>query len=76
MDCIALMVAIDNDGNEIYVSVELDIGNEDPPKNNPEDIRRCVELFNQNKVNNWRYIDMFGIIKNGIVEQWEEIDNV
>ena len=74
MDCIALMVAIEN-GEEVYVSVEMDLGTEKPPENNPVDIKRCVDLFNDSK-ESFRYIDMYGIVLNGEVQKWEEFENV
>jgi hypothetical protein len=74
MDCVALMVALE-DGKEVYVSIEMDLGNEKPPENNPVDIKRCVDLFNDGE-ESFTYIDMYGIVLDGEVQKWEEFENV
>ena len=65
----ALMVAIENE-KEVYIAVDMDIGTEPPPTNTSKDIKRCVDLFNDG-TEDWHYIDMFGIVKDGVVEHWE-----
>lgn len=70
MDCVALMIAVEN-GKEIYVTVQMELGSQRPPENTPEDIKRCVDLFNDGTAK-WTYIDMFGIMLDGVVHAWEE----
>ncbi len=70
-----LMVATTEDEEEVYVSIELDTGFEDYPKNNPTDIRKCVHLCNNLEIEDLKFIDMYGIIKHGYVELWEEIED-
>lgn len=69
MNIQALMVAIEN-GKEIYVAVDMDIETEQLPTNTSKDIKRYVDLFNDG-TDDWYYIDMFGIVKDGVVECWE-----
>lgn len=69
--CTVLMVALDKKtSEEVYVGIEFEMENEILPENNSKDINRCV--YECNKINDeYKYIDMFGIIKDGIVELWE-----
>ena len=70
-----LMVALNEDEKEVYISVDVDTGFEEYPKNNPQDIMKCVHLCNNLEIDDVRFIDMYGIIKHGYVELWEEIDD-
>jgi hypothetical protein len=75
MDFIVLMVAIHKVTNEeFYVAVHFDTGSERLPENNPNDIMRCVNICNANNDDEYRYIDMYGIVHHGGEEIWESID--
>lgn len=73
MRCIALMVAIDKSTlNEMYFAIEIDLDGSEPPKNNPADISRMVSLCkNLPESKEYDFIDMYGIVNNGVAEAWE-----
>ena len=75
MDCIVFMVGIDHSSNdeERFVAIEFRTDGERYPENNPEDIKRVVDLCNNGMDKDITYVDMFGIQKAGQeVEKWEE----
>jgi len=73
MRCVLLMVALkEDDPEEWYISVDFDTGKEPLPQNNPEDIMRCVSICNSYN-DEYRYIDMFGLIYGDIQYVWEEM---
>lgn len=71
----ALMVVVDRDFNENYIVVPIHDYDGEIPENNPEDITRIVSICNNAySDDDYRFVDMFGIIKDGNIELWEEID--
>ncbi len=75
--CSVLMVAVDHKtSQEVYVNVEFNPGNKDMPQNNARDIKAVVDLCNDGTDPEITFIDMFGTIHNGVVDEWEVIDDV
>lgn len=77
MRIIGLMVVLDERDPRLpveYVPVEFIFDTDFVPKNNPKDIAAMVGLCNSKKHadDKFTYIDVFGIVKDGVTERWEE----
>ncbi len=76
MECVILMVAVDHRTNEeIYVNVDFNSGTKRMPENNPQDIKAVVDLCNDGSNPELTFVDMFGTICDGVVDEWEVIDD-
>ena len=81
MVCTVMMVALEKDGTEVYVPIEMDIMDGKMPQNNTKDIMRVVSICNDVKGivyedktdKDLKFIDMYGILANQKLELWENL---
>ena len=72
----AVMVVMDKNGKEGFISVLIDEDKLQYPQNTPQEIRRLVDYCNERiEIDGMRFVDCSGIVVDGEIELWEIDDD-
>ena len=77
IDYIGLFVCIHRETHQTYYSAVQMYTDDALPENTPEDIAEGCAIVEESGIDmHLQYIDMYGIVVDGVTQLWEELDDV